>query len=89
MPPDLKSEEYEGYMYETLIKIGEGGMSAGIILAVMRHETDMSQQKRLVALKYIDAEYLNDPERGERRVTSLGREAESLELVKGLTDNCL
>ena len=42
MPPDVRSEQYEDYVYETLIKIGEGGMSAGIILAIMRHESDMS-----------------------------------------------
>ena len=91
LPPDIRSEDFEGYIYETLLQVGSGGQAnqAGIVLALMRHETDDTLEKRLTALKFIDSEYLNDEEKGEKRVASLEREAECLNSVKDIDDHCL
>ena len=85
----MPSADYEGYIYESLIEIGAGGVTCGVFLGVMKDPNEPEEEKRLVTLKFIAKEYLNHAEFGPRRTTSLEREAECLNKVLDLEDNAL
>ena len=81
LPNAIESKKFKGYNYDPVTRIGEGGQTYGVFLALKQRIAD-EEPVELVVLKYIADTYLNDKKHGKQRRISLQREIDNLNAME-------